>query len=57
MTLLPQFSVKKLETVAFDSSIMKQIDKLFSRFLVKLISCIAFGSAASVLAFYLNLSL
>ena len=38
---------EKSNLVSFFSSIMKNIVALFSRFPVKLICCIAFGSASS----------
>ena len=40
-------SCEKSKTVSFASSVMKNIVACCSRFPVKLISCIAFGSASS----------
>ena len=52
-------SFEKSKTVSFASSIMKSITALFARLSVKLICCIAFGSATSEWLFvvYLNLLL
>ena len=40
-------ALRSLETISFASPIMKNITAVFSRFLVKLILCIALGSTSS----------